>query len=211
MSLTSGNNRISLLTPVGLPTINPGLVVTAGSSAACRQSLSNCIKLVLSGQPCSCARHLKHEWPGDRPGIRRQVRMREAYQRQPDSAQRPTTGPRLRNSRGEAGSRSGGSNCRNLPAGGRSGCCAATVPTRTSTNLWVAEVTTTVRGIPVEIPLGRREGMQKPCVVNCDNLRTVPRQALRERISRLGGDRISEVKRAVGYALGWEELIDPGI
>jgi len=77
--------------------------------------------------------------------------------------------------------------------------------------LWVAEVTTTVRGIPVEIPLGRREGMQKPCVVNCDNLRTVPRQALRERISRLGGDRISEVKRAVGYALGWEELIDPGI
>jgi len=53
--------------------------------------------------------------------------------------------------------------------------------------------------------------MQKPCVVNCDNLRTVPRQALRERISRLGANRISEVKRAVGYALGWEELIDPGI
>ena len=74
----------------------------------------------------------------------------------------------------------------------------------------VAEVTTTVRGIPVEIPLGRREGMRKPCVANCDNLRTVPRQALAERIASLGANRIPEVKRAVGYALGWEELIDAG-
>ena len=74
----------------------------------------------------------------------------------------------------------------------------------------VAEVTTTVRGIPVEIPLGRREGMQKPCVVNCDNLRTVPRQALGEKIAKLGESRIPEVKRAVGYAFGWEELINAG-
>jgi hypothetical protein len=28
-----------------------------------------------------------------------------------------------------------------------------------------------------------------------------------ERISRLGASRQMEVKRAVGYALGWEELI----
>ena len=39
----------------------------------------------------------------------------------------------------------------------------------------VAEVTTKIRNIPVEVPLGRREGMAKPCVANCDNLRTVPR------------------------------------
>jgi mRNA interferase MazF len=74
----------------------------------------------------------------------------------------------------------------------------------------VAEAATTVRGIPVEISLGRREGMQKPCVANCDNLRTVPRQALAERISRLPATRIPEVKRAVGYAFGWEELINAG-
>ena len=71
----------------------------------------------------------------------------------------------------------------------------------------VAEVTTIVRGIPVEVPLGRREGMTKPCVANCDNLRTVSRQALTERISILSRSRIPEVKRAVGYAFGWEELI----
>jgi mRNA interferase MazF len=75
----------------------------------------------------------------------------------------------------------------------------------------VAEVTTTVRGIPVEISLGKREGMQKPCVANCDNLRTVPRQALAEKISKLPANRIPEVKRAVGYAFGWEELINTGI
>jgi mRNA interferase MazF len=71
----------------------------------------------------------------------------------------------------------------------------------------VAEITTTIRGIAVEIPLGRQGGLAKPCVANCDNLRTVPRQALMERISRLRPNRIPEVKRAVGYAFGWEELI----
>ncbi len=71
-----------------------------------------------------------------------------------------------------------------------------------------AEVTTTVRSIPVEVLLGRREGLSKPCAVNCDNLRTVPRHALVEKISELAPARIPEVKRAVGYALGWDELID---
>ena len=72
----------------------------------------------------------------------------------------------------------------------------------------VAEVTTTIRHIPVEVPLGRKEGLPKPCVVNCDNLRTVPRDALKTRIARLQSTRIAEVKRAVGYALGWEVLIE---
>ena len=71
----------------------------------------------------------------------------------------------------------------------------------------VAEITTTIRNIPVEVLLGRRDGLPKPCVANCDNLRTVPRQALVERISRLPSRRFDEVKRAVGYAFGWEELI----
>jgi mRNA interferase MazF len=72
----------------------------------------------------------------------------------------------------------------------------------------VAEVTTKIRHIPVEIPLGRREGMAKPCVANCDNIRTIPREALDARISQLAASRVPEVKRAVGYALGWPELID---
>ena len=34
-----------------------------------------------------------------------------------------------------------------------------------------AEVTTHVRGIPQELPLGRREGLRERCVANFDNLR----------------------------------------
>ena len=72
----------------------------------------------------------------------------------------------------------------------------------------VAEITTTIRNIPVEIPLGRRDGLPKPCVANCDNLRTVARKSLVERISKLPARRSAEVKRAVGYAFGWGELIE---
>lgn len=50
--------------------------------------------------------------------------------------------------------------------------------------------------------------MPKPCVVNCDNLRIISKVDLVERISRIPERRIREVKRAVGYAMAWEELIE---
>ena len=71
----------------------------------------------------------------------------------------------------------------------------------------VAEITTTIRSIPVEVLLGARERLPKPCVANCDNLRTVSREALVQRISALPSQRIPEVKRALGYALAWPELM----
>jgi len=63
----------------------------------------------------------------------------------------------------------------------------------------VAEISTTIRDIPVEVSLGRREGLPRPCVANFDNLRTISRTALQERISRLAPKRIHEVKVAAGY------------
>jgi mRNA interferase MazF len=72
-----------------------------------------------------------------------------------------------------------------------------------------AEITTTIRNIPIEVPLGRAEGMAKPCVVNCDNMRTVSKVHLTEKISRIPSRRIREVKRAMGYALAWEERKHP--
>lgn len=71
-----------------------------------------------------------------------------------------------------------------------------------------AEITATVRRIPIEVPLGVAEGMSKPCVVNCDNLRTISKSHLVKKISKIPTSRIAEVKRAVGYALHWEELIE---
>ena len=76
-------------------------------------------------------------------------------------------------------------------------------------NKFVAvEVTSTIRRIAVEVPLGRAEGLAAKCVANCDNIRTVPRSALTKRIGQLSPRRRSEIKRALGHALAWDELID---
>ena len=72
----------------------------------------------------------------------------------------------------------------------------------------VAEVTTTIRSIPVEVTLGKAEGLPKRCVANFDNVRTIRRSALAKRIGLLARSRQLEVKRALFYALGWDELID---
>jgi mRNA interferase MazF len=72
--------------------------------------------------------------------------------------------------------------------------------------LLAVEVTTRVRGIPQEVALGAAEGMPRRCVANLDNLRGVPRAALTRRAGRLGANRVQEVKRAFGHALGWAEL-----
>ncbi len=40
----------------------------------------------------------------------------------------------------------------------------------------VAEVSPVVRAIPSEVTLGTRDGMPKPCVINTDNLVTIPRR-----------------------------------
>jgi mRNA interferase MazF len=70
----------------------------------------------------------------------------------------------------------------------------------------VAEVTTTIREIPQEVPLGRREGLRDPSVANLDNLHVVPKACLGELIGTVGAAREREIKRSLGYALGWPEL-----
>lgn len=74
----------------------------------------------------------------------------------------------------------------------------------------VAEITTTIRNIPIEVPLGPADGLPKACVVNFDDLRTVAKEYLVEKVSKLPAQRVGEVKRAAGYALEWEELMDAG-
>lgn len=44
--------------------------------------------------------------------------------------------------------------------------------------------------------------MPRPCVVNLDNLATVPRSILRSRITTLSALRMAEVSRATHLALG---------
>jgi mRNA interferase MazF len=70
----------------------------------------------------------------------------------------------------------------------------------------VAEVTTTVRGIPQEVPLGRREGLERTSVANLDNVHVVPQARLGDVIGVLDDERHRAVERALGYALDWPEL-----
>ncbi|HVW31528.1 MAG TPA: type II toxin-antitoxin system PemK/MazF family toxin [Acidimicrobiia bacterium] len=66
----------------------------------------------------------------------------------------------------------------------------------------VADVTTRARGLDAEVALGVPDGMPRACVVNLDNLATVPRSILRSRITTLSPARMAEVSRAVHLALG---------
>lgn len=82
---------------------------------------------------------------------------------------------------------------------------------RTSSFLYIgrtlaAEVTTTIRAIPQEVVLGRREGLLKRCVANLDAARTIPIACLSTRIGALAATRQVEVKRALGHVLHWPEL-----
>ena len=70
----------------------------------------------------------------------------------------------------------------------------------------VLEITSTVRGIPEEVALGRAEGLAKPSVVNMDNVHVIAKSRIGERLGALSQDRERDVKRALGYALGWAEL-----
>jgi len=72
----------------------------------------------------------------------------------------------------------------------------------------VAEITATVREIAVEVPVGEDEGLVRTCVANLDNLHVVPLARLSSRAGALAPERHVEVKRALGHALDWVELMD---
>ncbi len=66
----------------------------------------------------------------------------------------------------------------------------------------VVPVTTRVRGIPVEVSLGREEGLPRSCVANADTVTTIPKQALKDYAGVLGGDKIAALDAALRFALG---------
>ena len=70
----------------------------------------------------------------------------------------------------------------------------------------IVEVTTTIRGIPQELDLGKKEGLSRRCVANFDALRTLPLRCLAERLGRLAALRHVEAKHSLGHALHWPEL-----
>ncbi len=67
----------------------------------------------------------------------------------------------------------------------------------------VAEVTTSIRGISVEVALDPvAAGLNDASVINCDGLHTIKRSSLTSRIGAAGDTTMAEVCEAVGRALG---------
>jgi len=53
------------------------------------------------------------------------------------------------------------------------------------TRVTVAPITTTVRGLSTEVPVGPANGLDTPGVVSCDNVVTIPERALGRQIGVL--------------------------
>lgn len=67
----------------------------------------------------------------------------------------------------------------------------------------VAEVTTTIRGLSVEVPIDHLSvGLDHASVANCDGLHTVRQSTLTTRVGRVSADTLASVCRALGHALG---------
>lgn len=66
----------------------------------------------------------------------------------------------------------------------------------------VVEVTTRARGLETEVPLGVREGLPRACCANADNVVTIDKGWLDERIGALPPEKIARLDRALALALG---------
>lgn len=73
----------------------------------------------------------------------------------------------------------------------------------------VAEISTTIRNIPVEVELGSEEGLTRASVANVDNLHAVAITRLSSKIGELSDERAWEVERAVGFAFDIDRLKEP--
>ncbi len=66
----------------------------------------------------------------------------------------------------------------------------------------IAPVTTRIRNIPVEVLLGKSEGLPRNCAANLDTIATIPKRSLSERIGLLPASKLRELDEAIRFALG---------
>jgi mRNA interferase MazF len=69
----------------------------------------------------------------------------------------------------------------------------------------IAPITSTVRSIPTELLLTEQDGVPHACAANFDNLQTVPKSNIGDRITRLTSRRMKEAAAAVSFALGFDD------
>ena len=69
----------------------------------------------------------------------------------------------------------------------------------------IAPITSTIRSIPTELLLTEQDGVPHECAANFDNMQTVPKSNIGDRITRLTSRRMKEAAAAVSFALGLDE------
>jgi mRNA interferase MazF len=68
----------------------------------------------------------------------------------------------------------------------------------------VAPITSTIRSIPTELVLTEDDGLPNTCAANFDNLQTVPKSNIGDRIARLTTQKMKLAAEAVSFALGFD-------
>lgn len=68
----------------------------------------------------------------------------------------------------------------------------------------VAPITSIIRNIPSEVLLSTDDGMPKNCAVNLDHIQTVSKSKIGSLITTLSQEKISELRSALLFALGFK-------
>ena len=67
----------------------------------------------------------------------------------------------------------------------------------------VAPITSTIREIPTEVLLTKEDGMPRDCAVNLDHIQTVSKGKIGALITTLSSTKMSELRSALLFALGF--------
>jgi len=68
----------------------------------------------------------------------------------------------------------------------------------------VAPITSSIRDVPSEVLVGPDDGLKHPSAVNLHNVLTIEKGIVGRRVARLGDEKMRDVCRALGFALGCE-------
>ncbi|NLE78910.1 MAG: type II toxin-antitoxin system PemK/MazF family toxin [Rhodococcus sp.] len=69
----------------------------------------------------------------------------------------------------------------------------------------VAPITGTIQGLSTELPVGPANGLDKPCVVSCDNIVTIPADALGRHVGYLLTAQEPDLTTAIRNAFDLDE------
>ena len=69
----------------------------------------------------------------------------------------------------------------------------------------IAPITSTIRNIPTEVVLTENDGLPHTCAANFDNLQTVPKSQIGDRIVQLSRHKMKQAAAAVSFALASNE------